>query len=308
LQGLEDQNRLLKEQKQLSIDSFNEVFKKLQAESFISGEGTKKKRGSILTGIVGLFSGRTEVTQQLQSLVGKSFEEIEKLFLSNQLTDKAKVLFEQLQKLKQEGVDIDALLDENAQKAREAFTGTTADSIVDSIAEGFLQGKNSAADFADNFQDLMRNAIIQSLKLKFLEEPLKDFFTEFADFSQSGGQLTSGEIKDLKALYDSIITNANAQFDQLQQISGLNINAQSSQGNSLTGAIKGITEQQADLLAGQFGGLRLTALDQLNVSRSSLNALNQIEANTGLTQVKLQRLIEKFDSYETGARKIKVEI
>lgn len=313
LEGLTDQNKLLKEQKKITTDSFNEVLKQLQQEQFIakefSGDDKKKRLGlAALAGVVNLLFRDKKAKQELESLAGKSFEEIEKLFNTGQLTDKAKDLFLQLQKIKQEGVDIDALLAENAVKMQEALTGTTSSSIVDSIVEGFAQGKHSAADFADLFQDLMRGAIIQALKFKFLEEPLQEFFKEFASASESGGQLTSGEIADLKRLYESIITNANAQFDQLQQISGLNLNAQPGQGNSLSGAIKGITEQQADLLAGQFGGLRLTALDHLNVSRSSLNALNEIQANTGLAAVRLVELINKHNSYETGAKYLTVKV
>jgi hypothetical protein len=309
LDGLRDQKKLLEEQKKINQDSFDDILKKLQQEQFIVSEGTKKKLGGPLQGLIGLFSGaRTEVTQQLQGLAGKSFDEIEKLFNTGQLTDKAKALFEQLQRIKQEGLDIDALLAENAQKFKESLTGTTADSIIDSIVEGFKQGKHEAGDFADNFRQLMQDAIIQSLKFKVLEGPIKEFFNKFADLTDSGDQLTADEVANLQNTFNDIIENANSQFEQLQQIAGINFNGQLNQGNSLTGAIKGMTEQQAELLAGQFGGLRLTALDQLNLARQGLLVLNDIQVNTGLTVVRLSSLLTKFDAYETGAKKLKVEL
>ncbi len=309
IQGLQDQKRLLEEQKSAVLKQYNEIFAQLQKESFVSGMGTNRRRGSIFGGLLGFFSGtRTETTQQLSSLLGKSYEEIEKLFSTGQLTDRAKELFEQLRKIKEEGVDIDALLAENAQAFREAITGTTADSITDSIVQGFAEGKRSAADFADTFQDLMQKALLQSLQLKYLEGPLKDFFEEFAALAESDGQLTNSEITKLQSLFNGIIDNASTQFQQLQQIAGLNFASQSGSSNSLTGAIKGMTEQQAELLAGQFGGLRMTALDALNISRQQLAVQNNIQANTAATVARMADLISKFNSYETGQKKLYVQV
>ncbi|MEO6610749.1 MAG: tape measure protein [Chitinophagaceae bacterium] len=285
LQGLQDQKRLLEQQKQGAAQSASEILAKLQKENFVVSQGT-------------FFNGtKASITHQMQQLVGKSFEEIEKLFTQGQLTDKAKELFLQLKAIKDEGLDIDALLAENAEKFREALTGTTADSIIQSITDGFAQGKRSASDFAGTFQELMQKALLQSLQMKYLEGPLTDFFNEFATLTESDGQLTQGEINTLQGVYNSIIDNAATQFDQLQQIAGLNLSSQSGQGNALSGAIKGITDQQADLLAGQFNALRLTAIDILAVSRNQLITLNKIEFNTQLMAVRLVNIYDKMIYY-----------
>jgi hypothetical protein len=298
LKGIKDQKALLEQQKQTILQSYNDILEKLQNESYVAGLRTKKKRGSLLGGLVGFFSGtRTEVIQDLRTLAGKSFEEIEKLFLSGQLTDNAKKLFEQLRAIKEEGLDIDRLLAENAQTLKEALTGTNADNITQSIIDGFRQGLRSARDFATTFKELMQNALLQSLQLKYLEAPLQDFFNEFASLSESGDQLTSSEVNQLQEMFNTIITTANQQFEQLQQVSGINFSSATGPINNLTGAIKGITEQQAELLAGQFGGLRITALDALAVSRQQLNALNAIQVNTGASAVRLQNMIDKLIYY-----------
>lgn len=295
LEGLNQELDLLKQQKAQVQDNYASVFAELQKQTFKSLE----------TFNVGSFT-YTKLIEQ--SLGGKSFQQIEELFLKGQLEGKAKDLFELLQRLKQEGADIDALLLENQRQAAELFTGTTTDSIVDAIADGFANGKRSMSDFAGTFEDLMRQAMINSLKYQYLEAPLKEFYEEFAAASQTDGQLTAGEIEQLQNLYNSIITNAQAQFDQLQQISGLNISQNGASSNSLTGAIKGITEQQAELLAGQFGGLRITALEQLSVARRQLDIQNQIQVNTGIQIARMTALLAKFDAYETGSRKLYVQI
>jgi hypothetical protein len=310
IQGLQDQKALLLDQQRINQQTFDQVLAQLQQEDFISGQHTKKKRGSLFGGLVGFFSNtRTTVVNELSSLANKSFEEIEKLFNTGQLTDKAKALFQQLQQLKQEGLDVDALLVQNAQDFKELITGTTAESISDSIADGFRQGKRGIKDFADTFEDLMREAMLQSLKIKFLEEPLKEFFDQFSTDVDSDGQLTSGEIDHLHDTFNEIIQNASTQFEQLQSIADLNLAAGAGPGTkTLSGAIKGITENQAELLAGQFGGLRLTALDHLNISRSSLDVLMSMDNRLAVAVQSLELLITKFNNYETGIRSLSVNV
>lgn len=278
IQGLNDERALLLAQKDQIAANYNQVFSELQK----------------LTAKVRKSNGRgfTEV-----SLFGKSYEDLQKLFLSGQLEGKAKDLFELLDQLKQEGLDIDAALEENKRQAQELYTGTTADNISDAIIEGFKNGKRSISDFADTFEDLMRQAMIQSLKYKYLEGPLKEFFDQFAAASESDGRITSAEITQLREMYNTLITNATEEFQQLQDIAGINFGSSSAGTNSVTGVIKGMTEQQAELLAGQFGGLRITVLDLVAIGRQHLQALNAIQANTGSTVTKLQNVLDKMIYY-----------
>ncbi len=276
LKGLQDELKVLEEQRAQVKKNFDELFAQIQKEDFISGQRVKKKHG----GVFGFLSG-SEVFNELTSLAGKSFEEIEKLFEQGQLTDKAKELFLELQKARDEGLDIDRLLEENKLAAQQLFTGTTSDNIADTIAKGLAEGKRSVKDFADDFEGFMKDAILNSLKFKFLEGPVKKLFDEFAAASESQGELTTAEIDRLRDQYNTIIANAVNQFEQLQQIAGINFTPdQDRNKNTLTGAIKGITEQQAELLAGQFGGLRITALQQLTEARRGIEIFQSIESNT----------------------------
>lgn len=295
LEGLHAELSLLKKQKKEVEDQYDLILKKIQEQQFIAGKTTEKSGGFLGIG------RKTKAVDILETIGGKSFEELEELFISGRLTESAKALFEQLKQIRDEGVDIDKMLEENKREAREIFTGTTADSIIDSIAEGFASGERSAADFADNFTDLMRGAMISSLKFKYLEGPLNKFFEDFAAAAESGGVLDNPEIERLQATYDSILENAATQFDQLQQIAGLNINGSASDQNNLRGAIKGMSEQQADLLAGQFGGLRVTASEQLKTAIRGLEVLQNIEFNT----FRLHELRDIFRRLELDGIKIK---
>lgn len=274
LQGLKDEQELLDKQKKENYDDYNRILAMLQQQQYVAGQ-TEEKYG----GFLGI-NKKTRAVDVLASLSGMTYDQIEKLYMSGQLTDKAKALFEQLQKLNQEGADIDQQLIDLQKQAQEIYTGTTSDSILDGIIDGFKNGLRGAADFADSFQELMQNAVLNALKYQTLQPAIEDFYKQFADASQSGDVLTQDEIAKLQAFYNNLIADANKQFENLQSITGVNLSSSTASGSSLSGAIKGMTEQQAEVLAGNLGGLRVTAIQALNIANQQLNSLNLIVDNT----------------------------
>jgi len=175
--------------------------------------------------------------------------------------------------------DLEQQLEDYKARLQEVVTGTTFGSIVDSIADGFRQGFKSAEEqakyFADTFEDLMKNAIIQSLKMQALEKPLKDFYDKFATYSETEGGLTTEEIEELERIYNEILANAQKQFDNLQKLSGIDFAATSdtSNKNSLQGGIERMDQQTAEVIAGQLGGMRLGILSIDETTKNILAAL-----------------------------------
>jgi len=286
IEGLKAEADALNANSQSILQDYNKILNIIQTQGKVATpEGFTADQIAAIKNFeaIGGSNSLTKAFDAATSLAGKSFDDLQKLFLEGRLDDQAKALFQTLQDLKNQGVDIDAQLLKNKQDADALFTGTTSSSILDSIVQGFAAGKRATADFADDFQTTMRQAILNSFKYQSLEKPIQDFYAQFAAASESDNTLTQSEIQQLQQQYNSIITNAGLQFDQLSKLTGIDLTAASgSSANSLSGAIKGITQQQADLLAGQVGGLRMTAFDQLSVAKSGLNMLNQIANNTSL--------------------------
>lgn len=295
LEGLEDEMKILQLQKGQIESQVATVLAELQ----------KQTAKVSVTVDQGFFAGTTFIGDK--SLAGMSFDELEQLYIKGQLEGKAKELFELLQKIKSEGGDIDKMMEQAKKEAKEIFTGISSDSILDNIVTGFSQGLRSASDFAQSFEDMMKGAIINSLKFKYLEGPLKGFFEEFAKDAESNGGLEGSEIEKLKLLYNSIIEQAGEQFDNLQQIAGITAGSSTANTNTLAGQFKSMTEDTGNLLAGQFGGLRLTALDQLNVARQSLIVQQNIENNTALTVVRMNGMLDYLQKFSTGALKVHVQ-
>lgn len=170
-------------------------------------------------------------------------------------------------------------LNELRQEYAEYITGTSVNSLVDEIASMFEQGKTSAADFAQTFEDLMKQAMLQSLKMRILEPMLQKWFD---DFSKGAGSNDPYWMMYMQQQWAELTGNANEAWGQMQGVleGFFGTSAALEQGSDLTGAVKGITEDTASLLAGQINGIRLNQAMGIDIMRQQLMALHNIEANT----------------------------
>jgi len=240
--------------------------------------------------------------------ISKAYKEIAKireLIGNGTIFGDTKALEEQLQ-------NYELLLqkaEEFAQKQSEILTGNTYDSIVDSLTSAFEDGVYSAEEFAGKFEDLMKNAVLNALKINYLKGPLSDFYSQFAKLSEGG--LTKDEIAQLRTAYTAIAENAARAFEELKSITGIDFSSVTEDANSLSGAIKGMSEETASILAGQFNALRINSAEHLNVSRQALLHQAKTAQNTedtvrmlalinNLMAQKLESIEQKLDNELRG--------
>lgn len=276
---LEYSERLEKQLKlqQSSIDrEYSQVWNKLMGENYISGQGYKH----------GTWFRKAKTWNEYSSLAGKSYEEIESLYTQDKLDGAAKTLFERLKALKDEGADVVEMMDQLNEEMKENWTGTTVSAISDSIAQGFLDGKRSASDFADDFKGLMRQAMMQSIQMKYLEKPLQQWYEKFAQDSETG--LTSDKIEELRKAYDQIIETAAREAENLEKITGIGMGADEA---GRTAAAKGITSVSQDSFNEYLG--RVYALQYITAN---------MDRNVTDIQAMLYRAAEKWMQIEENTR------
>lgn len=257
---------------------YREVWEKLQREQYVSA--THYKHGT--------WFRKAKTWNDYDSLAGKTYEEIESLYTQDKLTDSAKTLFEQLQKLKEEGEDVAGMIDDLNEEMKEAFTGTNTNAIADTILQGFAEGKRSAKDFADDFQKMLNEAVLQGVKMKALEEPLRGWYESFAAASQNG--LTADSIASLKAQYDKIIEDAAKQLEDMEKVTGTTIGDVIDRTSTAKG-IASMSQDSVDELNGNFYALLIYA------DRTSQEVTNiQAQLTEGIAQ--LQRIAYNTDRLE----------
>ena len=262
LKQIEARKEALFDAQSKSRSEYDALFDQLQNSRFISASRTERYGGVLGIG------RRSRVVNDYSSLLGKTYEEIEELYEKGQLEDRVAELFEQLKRLKEEGVEIDSQLQELQREANQIFTGTTQDSIADGIIQGLKEGENAVEDFAGDMEQLLQDSILNAIKYQTLEEPLSQFYQEFADFAESNGGLSESEIEQLRETYQGIVGNTIEAYDQLSQILDQDLLSGSSS-SGLQGAIR---RELTEATASELTGLYRATFD---VMKRQENAVNQ---------------------------------
>lgn len=288
----------LEKQRQASGSEYDRLLRQIQGEQYISGVGYRH----------GTWFRKAKTWNEYSSLAGKSYEDIEKLYTEGRLEEKVARLFEQLRALREEGGDIDQMLDDQEESMREVLTGTTTDSIADSIIQGFAGGKRSAKDFADDFQEMLNNAVLQGIKMRALEEPLRKWYESFAEASGAG--LTESDIADLKAQYDKIVENAAKQLEDMERVTGNKIDSTLTQ-QARAGAFTTMTQDTASELNGRFTAIQINVseikgcvLDMRTFLSKGLEYSEEIARNTSYCK-RLDRIDRTLLEILTNGLKVK---
>lgn len=216
----DDKKAKLESNIQKSEADYNKIIDQLKDEKYI--KETKYKHGTLFR--------KAKTWNVYEEFTDLSYEKLEELDILGKLDGNAKTLFDQLKVLHSEKEalsadlkNLDEEFKELESKRKESLTGTTTDSIFNAIIKGFQDGKRSAADFADEFESLMKNAMMEALKTKFLTKELEKWYDDFAEKSESDGQLTQEEIEELRNGYNAIIEGFAVKVEQMEQIAGMSI-------------------------------------------------------------------------------------
>lgn len=215
------------------------------------------------------------------------FDKLAKLNAEKPLTGDAKTAYEQLLKLKEEYGSIDQLNRDLEKQLKDAVTGTTAQSLADSIKEGILSGKKQFSDFADDIENFLRQGIIAGMSAKVIEPQIQKLQDELAGFL-GDGVLTEDEKKQFQEMYMKIASEASQYLDLINQ-TGLNIGGTLGSANSLQGAYKAASQESIDLLAGQTGGMRVAQLETNQILKAG--AAQQMAQTSKMLEVQID--IEK---------------
>lgn len=185
------------------------------------------------------------------------------------------------------------------------FAGTLGDALV----EAFKKGEDASKAFEQTVNEVLQNAIVNQLKKRFLEQQLQGALDNLMgsmgywngdNFIFDG--LTDTEIEQFKAKVQAASNNFRQALsiykDLFKDITEDNTD------ESLTGAVKGVTEETASIVAGQTNAIRINQLEATAILRQQLQALNTIAANTAFNRylVKLDRIVALLEKSDNSLR------
>lgn len=162
---------------------------------------------------------------------------------------------------------------------KNAILGTTSESLADSIMEGLLAGKRGIEDFADTFEEMMKKALINSMMMKSIQPQIDDFMNVFYNASNDENGLTPSDVENLKLYFGVISSRASKSVEDMEALFP-DLFSTADKVNSLSGSIKGVTEETAGLIAGQMNAIRINQAHALALMDEQLANLSEIASNT----------------------------
>lgn len=202
---------------------------------------------------------------------------------------------------------IQDLLEEIAEDVVQTNAKDLATELGDALVEAFGKGEDAAKAFGEVANNVLKNAVLNQLKKQFLEKQLQAALDKL--YKDMGGDdegnfnwngLSPEEQQEFRDKLKEISQNFTGMLDEYSDLFKDLVDPNES---SLSGAIKGVSEETASLIAGQINAMRLLIVEA-NQSRietnriliQSLERLANIDFNTRSVLPLLERLINRVDN------------
>lgn len=185
---------------------------------------------------------------------------------------------------------IQDMLDEIANDLVQTNAKDFSSSLAENLVGAFEKGESAAKAFEDTVNEVLKNAIVNQLKKKFLEKQLQGALDNLTnsmgywngdDFVFDG--LTDAEIATFKQKVQAAANNFNQALGIYSDLFK-DLTDEEDADTSLTGAVKGVSEETASLVAGQMNAVRINQLECKDILRQQLLVLNTIAANTAFNK------------------------
>ena len=216
-------------------------------------------------------------------------------------SDKVNQYKEQYEEL---GRQIEDTIAEITESVTQTSAKDLATQLSDAIAEAYADGFNS-----DNVKNaiekvtnqVLGNAVKNALKKQFLEQQLQSAVKQLQrdmGFDEEGGGsfdgLTPEEQQRFKDRVNSI-AQGYAEALKLYEVLFKDLDDTGDPTTSLSGAIKGASQESIDLLAGQTNAVRVNQVQQIEILRQQLIHLANIDGKLSVSNRHLEQ-IEKNTS------------
>ena len=277
---------------QEAINKLQNAYKQLewQIDKALGGEVYKNQRAAIKN------------MQEQQAHLKASWEaEISKKHTDWGRVDDFKEQYAEL------GRQIEDLIDEISNNLLQTNAKDFANELGDALVEAFGKGEDAAKAMETTVNSVLKNLVLNQLKKNFLETQLQGALDQLEkDMGYWSGDnfifdgLSDEEIARFKASVGAATANFNNAmqlYEDLFKEMGLDDTDE-----SLTGAVKGVSEETADILAGQMNAVRINQLDMAAIMRQQLQQLNQIAVNTGYNKYlsRIERIITILEQNQSG--------
>lgn len=201
------------------------------------------------------------------------------------------------------GRQIEDLIKEITESITQTSATELADELANALVEAFEGGENAAKAFGEVANDVIKNAVVNAIKLQFLEQPLQKAIKQLQKdmgFDEEGNGSFNGLTETEQARFKQAIQAAGANFAAaMDMYKDLFEQLDEDDPSTLSGAIKGASQESIDLLAGQTNAVRVNQVTSLQLLRQQLTHLANMDTTLGVISGRLLTIINKITNTPT---------
>lgn len=167
------------------------------------------------------------------------------------------------------------------QEEAERITGISFDDMKDNFKSTLLDMNATAEDLGATISDTIREKLITNMVEDELNADLKKVYDYYKN-AMGDNTIDETEIRKINQLKDDAAQKALKRRKEIDKVLGQD--TQDEIENSLSGAIKGASQESIDLLAGQTNAVRMNQVEQINLVKQQLTgimSINQSVINNG---------------------------
>lgn len=201
-------------------------------------------------------------------------------------------------------------LEEVTDAYKEKITDTSFDSVADSFKSTLLDMEADADDFTVSFEQMMRQAIVNSMMSDKYRKALSDWYDDFSARMEDG-KLSDSDLSQLRDSYNGMVKDAMEERDALVAALGLDSQLTASQ-SATYGGYETMSEDTGQELNGRFAAIQDS---NERIAQSVMSCLSLIqsfssasqEENTILSNILIQHVLtnEYLDDIKTYTRELK---
>lgn len=213
---------------------------------------------------------------------------------------------DKIREYRQQIADLDRDIADMLFDITEDILQTTAkdfsDELGDALADAFGKGEDAAESFEKTVNDILRNAILNQLKKRFLEQGLQ---SALDNLEKSMGHwdgdnfvfdgLSQSEIDSFKSQVGAVGDQFQKALDAYKEI----FTDFTGDEEAMTGSgVKSVTEETASVLVGQIDAIRINQMESLDAIRQQLVYLSAIAQNTSFNRnlAKIDDILRLLDT------------
>ena len=199
---------------------------------------------------------------------------------------------EKVNELKKQYEQAGREIEDNMSKILDNILQTDVKSIADELGEAFIsafsKGENAAVAFGKKVDDIVANIVRKMLIQKLLEQPIGKIIDRYSKRWIDGNGNFQGFDKviedmgafgdDLKAIGEGFGKALEGMPEEIKKY----FTGSEASSTALSGAIKGVTEETASLVAGQMNAIRISQLENAQVLQQQLVQVTNIARNTAI--------------------------